>query len=96
MPPIINYETKTVVATGAATGVGAALADTLLIDNGLSAAITTNQIDYSTVPAVDSADQLISLTGLHTSGAPSDLSRAPSQGSQSSGQSCALDLRARC
>ena len=25
----------------------------LLIDNGFSAAITTNQIDYSTMPAVD-------------------------------------------
>lgn len=29
MPPIINYETKTVVVTGAATGVGAALVDRL-------------------------------------------------------------------
>jgi NAD(P)-dependent dehydrogenase (short-subunit alcohol dehydrogenase family) len=33
MPPIINYENKTVVVTGAATGVGAALVDRLRAAN---------------------------------------------------------------
>jgi hypothetical protein len=43
---------------------GSAAATNLLIDNGFSAAITTNQIGYSGMPAIDTLTQLIGVTAL--------------------------------
>jgi NAD(P)-dependent dehydrogenase (short-subunit alcohol dehydrogenase family) len=54
MPPIINYENKTVVVTGAATGVGAALVDRL------RAAHAEQIIALDIKPCNGPADQFIS------------------------------------